>query len=116
MKSFWNAIRDAQHHAPALVLATLCSIGIAFLWGSNIGALYPVIEMTLKGKSIQSWLEEGIQESSSQVNKIETELRAIDPQGDAVAISKETKRLERLQAEAVQTLEHKRWEIGRAHV
>ena len=112
MKSFWNAIRDAQHHAPALVLATLCSIGIAFLWGSNIGALYPVIEMTLKGKSIQSWLEEGIQESSSQVNKIETELRAIDPQGDAVAISKETKRLERLQAEAVQTLEHKRWVVG----
>ncbi|MEY2612469.1 MAG: Lipid export ATP-binding/permease protein MsbA, partial [Planctomycetota bacterium] len=69
MKSFWNAIRDSLHHAPTLVLATLCSVGVAFLWGSNIGALYPVVEMTLNGESIQSWLEKGASTSSAELTR-----------------------------------------------
>ncbi len=83
MKPFWNAIRDSLHHAPALVLATLCSVGIAFLWGSNIGALYPVVEMTLNGESIQSWLEKGAQASEAEAKALESQIaqpnRALSP-------------------------------------
>ena len=83
MKPFWNAIRDSLHHAPALVLATLCSVGIAFLWGSNIGALYPVVEMTLNGESIQSWLEKGAQASDAEAKALESQIaqpnRALSP-------------------------------------
>ena len=75
MKSFWNAIHDSLHHTPAIILATLCSVGIAFLWGSNIGALYPVVEMTLNGESIQSWLEKGVQGSDKQIARLEQELQ-----------------------------------------
>ena len=46
MKNFWKAIRDSLRYTPAIVLATLCSIGIALIWSSNITALYPVIVMT----------------------------------------------------------------------
>jgi ATP-binding cassette subfamily B protein/subfamily B ATP-binding cassette protein MsbA len=76
MKPFWNAIRDSLHHTPALILATLCSLGIAFLWGSNIGALYPVVEMTLNGESIQSWLEQGVATSEAELARIESERAA----------------------------------------
>ena len=41
-------------------MATLCSMGVATLWSANIGALYPVIQMTLEGESIQSWLEKSL--------------------------------------------------------
>jgi|694.fasta_scaffold08987_14 subfamily B ATP-binding cassette protein MsbA len=75
MKSFWNAIHDSLHHTPSIILATLCSVGIAFLWGSNIGALYPVVEMTLNGESIQSWLEKGVQGSDKQIARLEQELQ-----------------------------------------
>ena len=49
----------------------MCSVGIALLWGSNIGALYPVIDMTLKGKSMQSWFENSINDSNAKLEQLE---------------------------------------------
>lgn len=71
MKNFWTAIRDSIHHSPAIFLATLCSVGIAILWSSNIGALYPVIDMTLKGESMQSWFEKSIDASDAKLDQLE---------------------------------------------
>jgi ATP-binding cassette subfamily B protein/subfamily B ATP-binding cassette protein MsbA len=74
MKNFRRAIRDSLHFWPSIVLATLCSFGVAALWGGNIGALFPVIETTLKGESIQKGFEGAIANSQSKL----VELRA-DP-------------------------------------
>jgi subfamily B ATP-binding cassette protein MsbA len=71
MKNFWTAIKDSLHHSPAIILATLCSVAIAFLWGSNIGALYPVIDMTLKGESMQSWIEKEIETGKQKIERLE---------------------------------------------
>jgi ATP-binding cassette, subfamily B, bacterial MsbA len=74
MKNFWLAIRDASHHTPTLALATICSIGIALLWGSNIGALYPVVDMTLKGESIQKSFEKSLDQAKVRVVELEQRL------------------------------------------
>jgi ATP-binding cassette subfamily B protein/subfamily B ATP-binding cassette protein MsbA len=103
MKPFWNAIRDSLHHAPALVLATLCSVGIAFLWGSNIGALYPVVEMTLNGESIQSWLEKGAQVSDAEAKALESQIAQPNP-----ALSQKDRDLiERKAKQALSTRDYK---------
>jgi len=103
MKPFWNAIRDSLHHAPALVLATLCSVGIAFLWGSNIGALYPVVEMTLNGESIQSWLEKGAQASDAEAKALESQIAQPNP-----ALSQKDRDLiERKAKQALSTRDYK---------
>jgi len=83
MKPFWNAIRDSLHHTPALILATVCSLGIAFLWGSNIGALYPVVEMTLNGESIQKWFEKGVVTSKNELIRIESEIAQVRADDEA---------------------------------
>jgi len=74
MKNFWMAIRDSFHHSPGIILATLCSLGIAFLWGSNIGALYPVVSMTLNGESMQSWMEKSVAGSKEHISTLEATL------------------------------------------
>lgn len=74
MKNFRRAIHDSIHHWPALLLATLCACGVATLWGANIGALYPVVEMTLKGESIQNWLKKHITESENAIPVIQAQL------------------------------------------
>lgn len=103
MKPFWHAIRDSLHHAPALVLATLCSVGIAFLWGSNIGALYPVVEMTLNGESIQSWLEKGAQASDAEAKALESQIAQPNP-----ALSQKDRDLiERKAKQALSTRDYK---------
>ncbi len=66
MKYFARAVLDSIHHWPMLVLATLCSIGVATLWSANIGAMYPVIEMTLKGNSTQKQWADRIQVLTEQ--------------------------------------------------
>ena len=78
MKNFWTAIRDSIHHLPAIVLATFCSVGIAILWSSNIGALYPVIDMTLKGESMQSWFEKSIDASYTKLDRLEIQQNVIE--------------------------------------
>lgn len=109
MKPFWNAIRDSLHHTPALILATLCSVGIAFLWGSNIGALYPVVEMTLNGKSIQSWLESGVAKSETDLAGIDQELRQIRP-GD----SEQRTRLTKKRQHEAWSLSWRKWSVQTA--
>jgi len=74
MKNFRTAIKDSLHHSPAILLATLCSVGVAVLWASNIGALSPVINMTLKGESMQSFMEKSIESGEERVRKWESEL------------------------------------------
>ena len=70
MRNFWKAIREATNLAPLILLATICSFGIALLWGSNIGALYPVIEITLRNESVQSWLDKKHAETKADINKL----------------------------------------------
>jgi ATP-binding cassette, subfamily B, bacterial MsbA len=109
MKPFWNAIRDSLHHTPAILLATMCSLGIAFLWGSNIGALYPVVEMTLNGESIQSWLEKGVETSSQDIQRIEAELAAAQNVSAA-----ERAKLEVQRNRVAQTMAWKAWTVKTA--
>jgi ATP-binding cassette subfamily B protein/subfamily B ATP-binding cassette protein MsbA len=84
-------------------LATLCSVGIAFLWGSNIGALYPVVEMTLNGESIQSWLEKGAQASDVEAKALESQIAQPNP-----ALSQKDRDLiERKAKQALSTRDYK---------
>src|SRR3954454_10657755 len=55
MKYFAKALKQAWRHWPALILGLLCSVAVAALWGANIAAIFPIIETTLHGDSLQSW-------------------------------------------------------------
>ncbi len=57
MGNFRRALKDAMRYWPSLTLATLCSIAVAALWGGNIAAFYPILEITLKNQSMHQWLD-----------------------------------------------------------
>ncbi len=67
MHYFLRALRDSAKRWPLLVAAFLCSAGVAGLWGANIAALFPIIEVTLNGKSLQSWNEERIEAAEMRI-------------------------------------------------
>jgi hypothetical protein len=58
MDAFYRALKDAFRYWPLLAASLLCSTGVACMWGANIAALYPIIEITLSGKSMQQWNSE----------------------------------------------------------
>ncbi|MFN9369453.1 MAG: ABC transporter ATP-binding protein [Planctomycetia bacterium] len=55
MHYFLRALREAAKNWPLLAAAMLCSAAVAALWSANIAALHPIIEVTLKGESLQEW-------------------------------------------------------------
>jgi ATP-binding cassette, subfamily B, bacterial MsbA len=80
MKNFRRAILESLHHWPAIVLATLCSVAVAFLWSANIGALFPVIQLTLSSDSLQSSLTKRVAATASELTGIEREIQSLEQQ------------------------------------
>lgn len=62
-----RALRDASKYWPILMGAFLCSAGVAALWGANIAALFPIIEVTLNGESLQNWNEKRIEQAFTTI-------------------------------------------------
>lgn len=67
MKYFLRALRDASKSWPLLLAAFLCSAGVAGLWGANIAALFPIIEVTLNGESLQDWNQQRIDDAQTRL-------------------------------------------------
>jgi subfamily B ATP-binding cassette protein MsbA len=67
MNYFLRALREAAKSWPLLAAALVCSAGVAALWGANIAALFPIIEVTLKGESLQSWNERRIVDAEARI-------------------------------------------------
>jgi len=68
MHYFLRALRDAAKRWPLLVASFLCSAGVASLWGANIAALFPIIEVTLNGDSLQSWNARRLSDAKARVD------------------------------------------------
>ena len=87
MHSFFRAVRVALRYRFTLAAAMLCSVAVGILWGGNIGALYPFIEVVFRGESLQESLtnkiataEEHCRSLSSSIQQLEQQL----PDADAV--------------------------------
>ena len=58
MNNYGRLLRLSLNHRLTVVTSVLCSIAVAVLWGGNITAIYPVVDVIMVGKSVPQWLEE----------------------------------------------------------
>ncbi len=82
MKNFLRALRMASQHWLSVVLAAVCSFAVAALWGANIGAFYPILEVTIRGKSMQQWVNEELDKHAQAIRSIESTLQVQQPKAD----------------------------------
>ena len=87
MKNFRRVLRMACRYRLTLLGAILSALGVAVLWGGNIGAVYPFVKVVLEGKSIQNWVGDEIDRSGqavrdlgTQIENTEAQLAAADPE------------------------------------
>ncbi len=78
MNNFTRALRDALGYWKSLVLATILSLGVAALWGGNIAHLFPVIEVTVAGESLQNWIQREINESEKAVIALSAKITTLE--------------------------------------
>ncbi len=85
MKDFVKALQQAWRHWPALTIALLCSLGVAALWGANIAALFPIIETTLHGQSLQEWNKTRLNNAQKSLADHEAEAQKLEQQRSTTA-------------------------------
>lgn len=60
MNNFLRAVRLALRHRLTIVGVIASSLVVAALWGANIGAVYPLVEVVFENQSIPEWTENQI--------------------------------------------------------
>ncbi|MFM7072648.1 MAG: ABC transporter transmembrane domain-containing protein, partial [Planctomycetota bacterium] len=77
MDHFLRALREAWRYWPTLITAFLFSLAAASLWGTNIAALFPIIETTLHGQSIPQWNRQRQQSSEREIAALRAEFETL---------------------------------------
>ncbi|MEM6330824.1 MAG: ABC transporter ATP-binding protein [Planctomycetota bacterium] len=80
MKNFFRAVRLLLRRPLAAALSVGCSLLVAALWGGNIGMLYPVFEVALRGQSVQQWQAEEIADFEAKLADTEEAIAAVERQ------------------------------------
>jgi ATP-binding cassette subfamily B protein/subfamily B ATP-binding cassette protein MsbA len=74
-----------------------CSLLVAILWGANLGAVYPFVEIVLQNKTLPQWAEQRIEDSTARIIRHEqrlTELGSFPTSADSSATRSETRSIE----------------------
>jgi ATP-binding cassette, subfamily B, bacterial MsbA len=77
MKNFVRALRMASRYWLSVALAAVCSFSVAALWGANIGAFYPILEVTIRGKSMQQWVDGEIDKHLTAIAATELQIQQL---------------------------------------
>jgi subfamily B ATP-binding cassette protein MsbA len=58
MNNFYRVIAISFRHRFTVAASLFCSLAVALLWGGNITAIYPVVDVIMNNKSIPQYLDE----------------------------------------------------------
>lgn len=74
MGNFGRVLKMALRQRVTLVASVVCALVVAVLWGGNIGAVYPVLQVALRGESLQAWADKELKASAERVQNWQAEL------------------------------------------
>ncbi len=77
MKNFGRVLRLALRYRLTLVGVFFCSLMVAVFWGGNIGGVYPIVEVAMRGKSLQVWVAEEIARADAAAVEIRREIERL---------------------------------------
>ena len=80
MKNFFRAVRLALRYRLIFGASVICSLVVGAMWGANIGALYPVIEVVFREKSLGGYLDEEIAERKEVIAQLDDDVRLMELQ------------------------------------
>jgi ATP-binding cassette subfamily B protein/subfamily B ATP-binding cassette protein MsbA len=102
MRNFYRVIRLALRYRWTFAATVLSALAVGILWGANIGTIYPFAEVAIRGRTLQQWADDKIDEARR--NDAEYGRRAEHLQGELASVPAAQarplrKEIERLQAQ-----------------
>jgi ABC-type multidrug transport system fused ATPase/permease subunit len=74
MKNFVRLARFAWPYRVRFVLSLGCAVMVALLWFTNIGAVYPLLQILFNSQNCHKWVDEQIGETNLQVAAYEVRI------------------------------------------
>ncbi len=93
MRLFVRALKEGLRHWPKLALALVCSLVGAALWVANIGALFPIIQTTLNGQSLQDWNNKRATEAAKETKVLDAQIATSEQEFKATSDPDQKKKL-----------------------
>jgi ATP-binding cassette, subfamily B, bacterial MsbA len=91
--NFGRVVRMAIRYKFTFVATIFSALMVAILWGGIIGAVYPVVEVVFKNKSMQQWIDDQIQENqtkldakSAELQQLQKQLAAAEKEGNEILV------------------------------
>ncbi|MGQ9574865.1 MAG: ABC transporter ATP-binding protein [Thermoguttaceae bacterium] len=80
MSNFGRALRLSLRYRWTFLGSILSALVVGVLWGANIGALYPFVEIAFEDRSLQEWVDAEIAAAQAKLAALQEELAARLPQ------------------------------------
>ena len=84
MNNFGRVLRLALRYPFTLASSVACAFIVAVLWGGNISTVYPLVEVTTKGRSLQQWAEQAVEQSEKKAADFRSQAERLTAQGIAM--------------------------------
>jgi hypothetical protein len=83
MNNFARAIRLGFQYRGRLLLSGACALAVGILWGANIGAVYPVVELLFRNHTLHEWIDQKVTTAQQALEQNQAELAQVpaDPDG-----------------------------------
>ena len=78
MNNFIRAFKMSLRYRWMISGIVTCALVVALLWGANIGAMYPVLDVIFKGQSLSQGLDQHIDDSQRLEKQLGQEIAALN--------------------------------------
>jgi len=78
MKDFGRVVRLALRHRLTFSLTVVSALVVGVLWGGNIGALYPFLDIAFQGRPLQDRVDQTIAATEENLTQLHERLRDLD--------------------------------------
>lgn len=77
MKNFIRVVRLTLRRRFTFLAAIACSLGVALLWGANLGLIKPIIEVVFAGEPPHAWADTKVKAAQEKLEKTRQEERQL---------------------------------------
>lgn len=89
MRNFWRAVRLTFKYKVTIAVTVVCALVLAFFWGANITAVFPLVEVSFQGETVRQYWDKQLADKREKIADLEAksaELKAsldgkLDAQG-----------------------------------
>ncbi len=112
MGNFYRVISISFRHRFTVAASLFCSLAVAILWGGNITAIYPVVDVIMNNKSIPQYLDDQRVVAEKRIAEVTPQIADLSKQ-QQTATGAERARVVQAQADRADELSRLRKEVSR---